>query len=200
MAAPLWISVDIESTGPAPGVFSMVSIGAWAVGKSSEKGADGETFYAELKPITDRFEEAAMKVAMPGKTHASLHESGEDPQMVMIRFADWVDDLTKRFGGTPTFVAHNAPFDWMFVTWYLWRYVDRNPFGWAAVDTRALFFGMTKAKWARTRLEHIKKRFPGGRMHKHHALEDAIEQGELFERLLAARTEMADADPDKTQG
>jgi DNA polymerase III alpha subunit (gram-positive type) len=181
MARPLWISVDVETTGPAPGIDSMVSLGAWAVGH------EGETFYAELQPITDRFDEAAMKVAMPGKTHAQLYQSGEDPQMVMLRFADWVDDLTRRLGGTPTFVAHNAPFDWMFVTWYLYRYVGKNPFGWAALDTRAFFFGLFDVEWAKTRLAHIKERFPTKKMHKHHALEDAIEQGELFAQMLAAR-------------
>ncbi|MDF1562987.1 MAG: 3'-5' exonuclease [Deltaproteobacteria bacterium] len=185
MAAPLWISVDIESTGPAPGVFSMISLGAWVVGKDRQQ--EGTTFYAELEPISEKYQEAALKVAAPGKTHAQLYTDGEDPQMVMIRFVDWVKDQARRYGGSPTFVAHNAPFDWMFVTWYLWRYVEENPFGWAAVDTRALFFGMSDAGWSKTRLEQIKQRFPLDRMHKHHALEDAIEQGELFLKLLEAR-------------
>jgi len=179
MAKSMWFSVDIEASGPAPGVYSMLSVGACVVDHPEE------TFYAELQPISDKYEEAALKVAMPGKTHASLYRSGEDPQMVMIRFCEWVEAMALRYGGRPTFVAHNAPFDWMFVAWYLWRYVGRNPFGWDAVDTRALFMGHAGVAWEKTRLEHIKASFPVDKMHKHHALYDALEQGELFAKMMA---------------
>jgi ribonuclease T len=181
MPEPKYISVDVEATGPAPGVYSMVSIGAWVVGEP------GRTFYAELKPITNQFDKRAMAVAMPGRTHASLFETGEDPELVMERFTAWVEETREGKRFDPVFVAHNAPFDWMFVAWYFWRFVGRNPFGWAALDMRAYFMALTDNDWAKTRLEDMKKRFPTKRNHKHHALEDAIEQGELFERMLAAR-------------
>jgi len=176
MPDTFFISVDIEATGPAPGPFSMVSIGAWVIGEQ-------ETFYAELKPISERYDEAAMRVAMPGRTHEELYESGEAPEEVMARFAEWVDDQRREHDATPVFVAHNAPFDWMFVAWYLWTYVGRNPFGWAAIDTRALFMGMTGAGWEQTRLSDIKRLYRCKRAHKHHALADAIEQGDLFDRM-----------------
>lgn len=181
MAQPRFISVDVETTGPAPGVFSMVSLGATRI------GAEGDTFYAELEPITERFDQKALSIAMPNRTHASLYETGEDPAAVMKRFADWVDGFAEKGAFEPIFVAHNAPFDWMFVAWYLWTYVGRNPFGWAAIDTRAMFLGMTMNDWARTRLADIKRRFKIKGPHKHHALDDAIEQGELFALMNEAR-------------
>lgn len=45
----IYISVDIEASGPIPGEFSMLSLGACIVGDT------GNTFYAELKPINDNF-------------------------------------------------------------------------------------------------------------------------------------------------
>lgn len=175
-----FISVDIESSGPVPGLYSMVSLGAWIVGE------EGRTFYAELEPITTNYDEKALSVGMPGRTHSSLYDTGESPRIVMERFASWIEESAEGGKYTPTMVAHNAPFDWMFVAWYLWHYAGRNPFGWAALDTRALFMGLAGNQWEQTRLGDIKERFKTKRSHKHHALKDAIEQGELFQQLLAA--------------
>lgn len=175
------VSVDIEATGPAPGEFSMVSLGSWVIGEH------GRTFYAELKPITEKYDKKAMAVAMPGRTHDSLYETGEDPATVMRRFSDWVEEIREGDRFEPIFLAHNAPFDWMFVAWYMWRFIGRNPFGWSALDMRAYFMALSGNDWQKTRLEDMKKSFKAKRSHKHHALEDAIEQGELFERMLAAR-------------
>ncbi len=178
MTETKYISVDIEATGPTPGSYSMVSLGAWVIGEPDR------TFYAELKPVTDRYEKKALNVAMPGRTHDSLFETGEDPEVVMDRFAGWVDSVREGKKDEVVFVAHNAPFDWMFVAWYLWRFVNRNPFGWAALDMRAYFMALTGNEWKNTRLEDMKKWFEVKRTHKHHALEDAIEQGELFMLML----------------
>ena len=178
MSKTRYVSVDIEATGPAPGVFSMVSIGACVVGETERQ------FYAELKPITDRFDKKALRVAMPRRTHDSLYETGEDPGEVMHRFTNWLKELREHGTYHLVCVAHNAPFDWMFLTWYFFTYVGENPFGWAALDTRALFMGLTGNAWEKTRLEDIKKRYPMQKPHTHHALEDAIEQGELFEQML----------------
>ena len=46
MKSELYFSVDIESAGPIPGVYSMLSLGACVVNDTSQ------TFYVELKPIT----------------------------------------------------------------------------------------------------------------------------------------------------
>ena len=188
------ISVDIEATGPVPGQYSMVSVGAWVIGEP------GHTFYAELKPVTEQFDKRALAVAMPGRTHASLFQSGEDPGIVMERFTAWVENVREGDRYEPVFLAHNAPFDWMFVAWYMWRFVGRNPFGWSALDMRAYFMALSGNDWQRTRLEDMKKVFKEKRSHKHHALEDAIEQGQLFERMLQERRSDAGSQKPRGQG
>ncbi|RMG21690.1 MAG: 3'-5' exonuclease [Deltaproteobacteria bacterium] len=191
---PRYVSVDVETSGPVPGEFSMLSVGAVDLEDRSN------TFYAELKPITDRYDEKALSIAMPGRTHASLYETGMDAAEAMQHFADWVDALTDGGSRRPVFVAHNAPFDWMFVAWYFWKFVGRNPFGWDALDTRALFMGMTGAEWTKTRLEHIKAHFPTKGRHHHHALEDALEQGDLFLRMLEVLSGRPDPGETRAQG
>lgn len=43
-----FISVDVETAGPIPSEFSMLSLGACVVGRRDEG------FYMELKPISDK--------------------------------------------------------------------------------------------------------------------------------------------------
>ena len=45
--------VDIESDGPIPGDFSMISFGAVIVDETLNK-----TFYGKLKPVSDKLPEA----------------------------------------------------------------------------------------------------------------------------------------------
>lgn len=43
------MTVDIEASGPIPGEYSMLSLGACIVGDISKR------FYIEIKPINDNF-------------------------------------------------------------------------------------------------------------------------------------------------
>ena len=52
-----YFSVDVESSGPIPGKYSLLAIGACMV------GSPDESFYAELKPISPDFVPEALKVA-----------------------------------------------------------------------------------------------------------------------------------------
>ena len=52
------IMVDIESDGPIPGDYSMVSFGAVIVEEGLEK-----TFYGQLKPISEKWIPEALQVS-----------------------------------------------------------------------------------------------------------------------------------------
>ena len=53
----LYISVDVETSGPIPAEFSLLSLGACVVGNTSK------TFYAEIKPLNDNFIKQALEVS-----------------------------------------------------------------------------------------------------------------------------------------
>ncbi|MGZ8559156.1 MAG: hypothetical protein ACXWWC_12515 [Chitinophagaceae bacterium] len=53
-----YIMVDIESDGPIPGDYSMISFGAVLVDELLDK-----TFYGKLKPISDKFIPEALAVS-----------------------------------------------------------------------------------------------------------------------------------------
>ena len=110
------ISVDVETDGPAPGMYSMLEIGAVVVEPGLANG-----FHGYLAPISRDYSEEAL--AISGRTREETLEF-DAPAVTMKAFAAWLDALP----GTPVFVSDN-PFDWMFVCWYLWHFEGRNPFG-----------------------------------------------------------------------
>lgn len=171
----VFVSVDVETAGPIPGEFSLLSIGACLV---SEPGA---TFACELRPINQNADPAAMEVA--GFSLDELQRRGLEPKEAMIRFGDWLEAVTGEHG-KPVFVGFNAPFDWSFVNYYFHRFAGENPFGFTAVDIKALYMGATGCAWSDTRsskmAEHLQPRLRGD----HDALHDALYQAELFRLVI----------------
>lgn len=106
----------------------------------------------------------------------------------MRRFAGWLLDGTGEFEA-PIFVGLNAPFDWSFVNYYFHRYVGDNPFGFTAIDIKAMYFGATGCSWGDTRSSKMSETLSTTLEGTHNALDDALYQAELF-RLLRARNAM----------
>jgi len=164
-----WVSIDVEADGPIPGDYSMVSFGAVVV----EPGLN-RTFYAELKPISEKFLPDALKVS--GLTREQTLQF-EEPLAVMARFAAWLKLLSK---GRPQFIADNNGFDWQFINWYLHHFVGENPFGHSSTNLGSLYKGMQKDMF--TNFKHLRKT-----AHTHNALDDAKGNAEA---LLAMRDEL----------
>lgn len=173
-----FVSVDIETSGPSPSRHSLLAIGACLVHQLQH------TFYAELRP--DGPEIDLGSVAVSGLSLERLAREGARPEAAMSRFADWVDSAASP-PLRPVFVALNAPFDWMFVADYFHRYVGRNPFGYSALDVKALYMGVAGVSWKDATLRHMAARYGVRSQLHHHALEDAIAQAEVFRRILAER-------------
>ena len=175
MTKEIYISVDVETAGPTPSQYAMLSIGACLVENP------GETFYIELQPAQDDFLPAALAVSQ--LDIQKLKETGISPKEAMQRFADWVKKVTPD-NARPVFVAQNAPFDWMFVNDYFHRYLGQNPFGHSALDIKAFYMGRQGVKWSETSLDKISSVLKIEKKLSHHALEDAIDQANLFQILL----------------
>jgi len=160
-----YFSIDIEADGPAPGLYSMVSFGAVIV----EPGLN-RTFYAELKPISDRWIPEALAVS--GFTREQII-SFEDPIPVMTRFDEWINSNTK---GRPIFIADNPGFDFSFINYYFHAFLGRNPFGFSSRRIGDLYCGAKFdgfAKWKHLRETH----------HSHNALDDAKGNAEAILKM-----------------
>lgn len=170
----IYISVDVETSGPNPGQYSLLSIGACTIAEPQD------TFYVELRPVSRRASPEALQVS--GLSLERLAESGLPPFEAMAHFDEWVEQVAGP--RRPVFVAFNAPFDWMFVNDYFHRYLGRNPFGHAALDIKALYMGLTGAAWQDTGLQAVGLRCGLDLELSHNALQDALDQAEVFRCLL----------------
>lgn len=170
-----YICVDVETAGPIPGQFAMLSIGACLVEDPSA------TFYLELKPDRPDFLPEAM--AISGLSLDVLTENGSDPGAAMQAFADWIKTVVP-VGRRGIFVALNAPFDWMFVNDYFLRYLGHNPFGHSALDIKAYYMGFAGVSWSETSMKHISAHLLQEKHLVHNALRDAQDQAEIFHKML----------------
>ncbi len=171
-----YISVDVETAGPNPSQYSMVSIGACLVD-------DPDTgFYVELQPDRPEFVQSSLEVG--GLSMESLAEYGQAPADAMQQFESWVAGVLPE-GHAPVFVGFNAPFDWMFVNDYFLRYLGRNPFGHSSLDIKAYYMGLTGSTWARTSLRFLSPLYLDGSKLSHNALGDARDQAQVFRGIRA---------------
>lgn len=170
-----YISVDVETAGPNPSTFSLLSIGACRVDDLSC------SFYVELQPVNDNCIPGAL--AISDLSMETLAREGIPPREAMADFAAWVRENVPT-SERPIFVAFNAAFDWMFVNDYFHRYLEHNPFGHSALDIKAFYMGLTGVNWARTSMKYLHRRYLNGRELTHNALRDAQDQAELFAQIL----------------
>jgi DNA polymerase III epsilon subunit-like protein len=171
----IYISVDVEASGPIPGEYSMLSIGACEVGNIKN------TFYIEIQPITEKFIPEAMKVN--GLSLENLKKNGVSPHKTMRKFADWVKRISD--AKRPVFVAFNLAFDWSFVSYYFVMFgTGYNPFGISGIDAESVWFGKTGCTWSEASKTHIKRALGLRLDHTHNALDDAKEQAIIFQRII----------------
>jgi DNA polymerase III epsilon subunit-like protein len=175
---PVYVVIDIEAAGPSPSRYALLSIGACTLEEPRQ------TFYVELQP--DRTASTPEAMAIHGLSLEQLMIHGEPPVDAMRQFAAWLDEITPE-ESRPVFVAFNAPFDWMFVNDYFYRYLGRNPFGHAALDIKAYYMGLHGVPWTETSYRFVGKRYGTPHALSHHALDDAIHEAEIFASLLAAQ-------------
>jgi hypothetical protein len=107
--------------------------------------------------------------------------------VVMREYVGWLRELK----GRPVFVGYPAAFDSLFVFWYLHTFAEDNPFGWQALDIKTYAMAVLGTSFSSS----VKANFPAKwfsdkKPHTHVALEDAIEQGVLFTRILKHNTDL----------
>jgi hypothetical protein len=150
-----YFMVDVESDGPCPGRYSMVSFGAVLVTPELT-----ETFYGRVRPVSDQFISASLAVS--GHTRAETLAFPE-PRQVMEEFARWIAVQSK---GRAMFISDNNGFDWQFINWYFHEFVGSNPFGHSSTNLGSLYKGLVKD--TTKTFKHLRRT-----AHTHHPVDDA---------------------------
>lgn len=177
----IWISVDVEASGPSPAVGSLLSVGACLVDNPDE-GIEVRLRPDPAMPWDDGAE------AVHHLSREMLAQVGLEPRVAMEQLETWLARVAPA-GTRPVFVALNAPFDWMWVADAFWRHLGRNPFGVSALDIKALYLGRhldEVQRWGDTGRMAMLERYPVGLPHTHEALDDAREQAAILRRIRDA--------------
>jgi hypothetical protein len=120
----------------------------------------------------------------------ACRENPREPGAAIEEYAGWLE----RLPGRPVFVGYPAAYDFTFVYWYLIRFARRSPFSFSALDIKTLAMTLLGTEYHATSKKVFPRRWFGDAPHRHVALADAIEQGQLFCNLLAeARARLAGA-------
>lgn len=181
----VYISADVETDGPIPGEFSMLSFALAVAGRYDgerfEVPAERQVFYVELKPISERFDPEAL--AVNGLDRDRLRSSGEDPTVAMRAAADWVSEAC--VDARPVLVAYPVAFDWAFLYWYFIRFAGDSPFGFSScLDIRTLYQARALTTHDRSSKAAMPPWLWPSHAHTHHAADDAVEQAELFANVF----------------
>jgi DNA polymerase III epsilon subunit-like protein len=174
MPSPVYICVDVETAGPHPAEYALLSIGAVVVDDPAQ------SFYIELQPDRNIITDESLSIHKLALD--VLAERGTPPKAAMQQFAAWVQQQAA--GRSPIFVAFNAAFDWMFINDYLLRYTSDNPFGHRALDMKALFMGLTSTPWEETSYQNVSRFYNQPEALAHNALQDAQQGAALFAAML----------------
>src|SRR3569623_899708 len=130
-AAEIYVSTDIETDGPIPGPHSMLSFGSAAF--RADKSLLS-TFTANLETLpeaTGHPETMAWWETQP-EAWAACRSGLQSPEAAMQNYVTWIRSLP----GKPVFVAYPAGFDFLFIYWYLIRFVGESPFSFSALDAK----------------------------------------------------------------
>lgn len=183
----VYFSADVETDGPIPGPFSMLSFGLVLAGTF-----DGETFtrptdyssafYRELRPISSDFQPEALKVNRLNRDR--LLKEGVLPDLAMTEAAAWVDKVAGT--GRPILVAYPLSFDWSFLYWYFVSFSKvGSPFNHSqCFDIKTAFAVKAQIPVALAGRSRLMPRLRPNGVHTHNALDDAIEQAQVFANLF----------------
>ncbi|MDQ7005899.1 MAG: 3'-5' exonuclease [Acidobacteriota bacterium] len=150
-----YYSVDVEASGPVPGLYNLLSVGVTVVAEKTGGGWEtAEEIYLELRPVFAGHDPRAN--AVHGLDLERLAREGLEPRAAMEALADFVRRTCRR-GTEPVFVGHVAVFDWMMVAWYFAWCGLANPFGYKGIDTKSLAMGALGLPWLETSRETLEE-------------------------------------------
>lgn len=176
----IYVSTDVEADGPIPGPHSMLSFGSAAF---SAEGKLLSTFTANLELLEGAAGHPGTMAWWAGQPEAwaQTRSNQQSPAAAMVNYLAWLKGLP----GKPVFVGYPVAYDFLFVYWYLMRFTGESPFSHSALDIKTFAMAMLKLPYREATKKRMPRRWFPASPHTHVALDDAIEQGQLFCNMLA---------------
>lgn len=183
----IYFSADVETDGPIPGPFSMLSFALVYAGRFDGKEFhraphDAPHFYRELRPISDGYQAEAL--AVNGLDREKLKTEGQNPEDAMTEAGTWVRGIADN--ERPVLVAYPLSFDWCWLYWYFVRFSRASsPFSHSqCFDLKTAFAIKARRPISQSGRSELFPPLRSRKAHSHHALDDAIEQAEIFGNIF----------------
>lgn len=186
----IYVATDIESNGPSPGHHSMLSFGSVAF-IPGEPIISTFTRALDVLPGAGEYPPTMAWWRTQPDAWRACRENAVPPKGAMIDYAAWL----KKLPGDPVFVAHPVAFDYAFISWYFWEYVDEDPFQRRSLDLSSFAAAVmqcpvTEARASDMPAEWFDKDF----VHNHQALDDAMGYAKLASNMIIANRSKQSAD------
>jgi hypothetical protein len=183
----VYFSADVETDGPIPGPYSMLSFALVYAGSFDGKQfrrpkTFKENFYRELRPISKNFQPEALRVN--GLDRDKLCHEGETPEEAIHEAYEWITGIAR--GAKPVLVAYPLSFDWAWLYWYFVQFSSKgSPFNHSlCFDMKTAYAVKASIPISEAGRSKILPQLLPDRRHTHHALDDATEQAEIFGNLF----------------
>jgi len=183
----VYLSLDIESDGPIPGLYSMRELGAVAFDYT---GRVLDKFSVCLLPLKEAHENPETIVFWQKfpVVWKRIQDSSIKPIEAIAQFDQWLRKVQMQ--GKITCICWPASFDFPYVAYYLWRFTGECILGHSCLDIKTMLCDLIgeyhkflgKRKLPDSCRVEVK--------HTHCALDDALEQGMIFFKLREAMKDL----------
>lgn len=179
MKIEIYVSTDIEADGPIPGPHSMLSFASAAF--SADKMLVG-TFTRNLETLPEAAPHPKTEAWWKTQPEAweACRKDLRSPAEAMHDYREWLLTLP----GKPVFIAYPASYDFMFVYWYLMKFVGESPFSHSALDIKTFAMALLGVDYRDSSKRRMPRHWFDDTPHNHIALDDAVGQGALFCNML----------------
>ncbi len=117
------IVLDVESDGPCPGLYNMISFGLVCVGDPAVG------FLGEVAPVVDNPGIAGAREV--SGISFEVQTGYRSAEIIMSDAVAWLEVVVGA-GKRPIFWSDNPAFDWQFWNWYCHKFVGASPAGFSA--------------------------------------------------------------------
>lgn len=161
--------IDVESDGPNPSNYSMVSFGCVHV-------YNKESFYGKTAPINKMYREDALKISGVTRDEHKLFPPARE---TIYEFIKWLGEQIDFNKNRIVMWSDNPAFDFQWIEAYTESFFSYNPFGHSARRIGDLYAGIT-GKWN----DHSSWKKFRETKHTHNPVNDAMGNVEALRKIL----------------
>ncbi|HEY1684855.1 MAG TPA: hypothetical protein VGG19_08835 [Tepidisphaeraceae bacterium] len=185
-ADEIYVATDIETDGPSPGQYSMLSLASVAFWL--DKTIVG-TFEKNLELLPGAKQHPRNMEFWKSQPEAwtACRSNLVSPAVAMREYAEWL----KKLPAKPVMVAHPVGFDFTFVHWYLHEFTGDSPFFSAGLDMASYAMAVMRTPFTKSHKPYMPKTWTDATPpHTHKAIDDAMGHAMVFCNMVAANRAM----------